>query len=52
MPDISEYPAPILTYFTGLLGVLVGTIIQLFVFHILVVSKHRDVIFGVQVDRR
>jgi len=26
MPNISEYPRPILTYFTGLLGVLVGMI--------------------------
>jgi len=31
MPNISEYPRPILTYFTGLLGVLVGTIFQVFV---------------------
>jgi len=31
MPNISEYPRPILTYFTGLLGVLVGMIFQVFV---------------------
>ena len=31
MPNISEYTRPILTYFTGLLGVLVGMIIQVFV---------------------
>jgi len=31
MPNISEYPRPILTYFTGLLGVLVGMILQVFV---------------------
>ena len=30
-PNISEYPGPILTYFTGLVGVLVGMIIQIFV---------------------
>ena len=30
MPNISEYPRPILTYFTGLLGVLVGMIFQVF----------------------
>ena len=29
--NISEYPRPILTYFTGLIGVLVGIIIQIFV---------------------
>ena len=27
----SEYPGPILSYFTGLVGVLVGMIIQIFV---------------------
>jgi len=26
MQNISEYPGPILTYFTGLVGVLVGMI--------------------------
>ena len=31
MPNISEYPTPILTYFTDLLGVLVGMIFQVFV---------------------
>jgi len=31
MANISEYPGSILTYFTGLLGVLVGMIIQIFV---------------------
>ena len=31
MPNISEYPRPILTYFTGLLGVLVWMILQVFV---------------------
>jgi len=31
MPNMSEYPRPILTYFIGLLGVLVGMIFQLFV---------------------
>ena len=31
MPNISEYPRAILTYFTGLLGVLVGIIFQVFV---------------------
>ena len=31
MPNISEYPRPILTYFTSLLGVLVGMIFQVFV---------------------
>ena len=31
MPNISEYPRPILTYFTGLLAVLVGMIFQVFV---------------------
>jgi len=31
MPNISEYPGPTLTYFTGLVGVLVGIIIQIFV---------------------
>jgi len=31
MPNISEYPRPILTYFTGSLGVLVGMIFQVFV---------------------
>jgi len=30
MPNISEYPRPILTYFTGLLGVLVGMTFQVF----------------------
>ena len=30
-PNISEYPEPILTCFTGLVGVLVGMIIQIFV---------------------
>ena len=30
-PNISECPIPILTYFTGLLGVLVGMIFQVFV---------------------
>ena len=29
--NISEYPGPILTYFTGLVGVLMGMIIQIFV---------------------
>jgi len=29
--NISEYPGPILTYFTGLVGVLVGMIIQIFI---------------------
>jgi len=31
MPNILEYPRPILTYFTGLLSVLVGMIFQVFV---------------------
>ena len=31
MPNISEYPRPIFTYFTGLLGVLVWMILQVFV---------------------
>ena len=31
MPNISEYPRPILTYFTGLLGVLVRMIFHVFV---------------------
>ena len=31
MLNISEYTRPILTYFTGLLGVLVGMIFQVFV---------------------
>ena len=31
MQNISEYPGPILTYFTALVGVLVGMIIQIFV---------------------
>ena len=31
MPNISEYPRPILTYFEVLLGVLVGMIFQVFV---------------------
>jgi len=31
MPNISEYTRPILTYFTGLLGVLVGMIFQVFI---------------------
>jgi len=31
MPNISKYPRPILTYFRGLLGVLVGIIFQVFV---------------------
>ena len=31
MQNISEYPGPILTYFTGLVGVIVGMIIQIFV---------------------
>ena len=31
MPNISEYPRPILTYFTSLLGVLVGMIFQVFI---------------------
>jgi len=31
MPNISEYPGPILTYFTDLLGVFVGMIIPIFV---------------------
>jgi len=31
MPNISEYPRHTLTYFTGLLGVLVGMIFQVFV---------------------
>jgi len=30
-PNVSECPGPILTYFTGLVGVLVGTIIPIFV---------------------
>jgi len=30
-PNISEYPGPILTYFTGLVDVLVGMIIPMFV---------------------
>ena len=30
-PNISEYPGPIFTYFTDLIGVLVGTIIPIFV---------------------
>jgi len=29
MQNISEYPKPILTNFTGLVGVLAGTIIQI-----------------------
>ena len=31
--NISEYPGPILTYFTGLVDVLVGMIIPMFVWH-------------------
>jgi len=31
MPNISEYPRLILTYFTGSLGVLIGMIFQVFV---------------------
>ena len=31
MQNISEYPRPILTYFTGLVGVLVGMIYHIFV---------------------
>ena len=31
LPNISECPGPILTYFTGLVGVLVGIIIPIFV---------------------
>ena len=31
MPNISEYPRPILTYFTASLGVLVGMILRVFV---------------------
>ena len=31
MPNISEYPGSILTYFTGLIGILVGKIFQIFV---------------------
>jgi len=31
MPNISEYSGPTLTYFTGLLGTLVGIIFQVFV---------------------
>jgi len=34
MPNISEYPRPILTYFTGVLGVLVGMIFQVFVWRL------------------
>ena len=34
MPNISEYPRPILTYFTGLLVVLVGMIFQVFVWQL------------------
>jgi len=30
-PNISEYPGPILTYFTGLVGTLVGMIFQVFI---------------------
>ena len=30
-PNISEYPGPILTYFTGLVGALVGMIIPIFI---------------------
>jgi len=30
-PNISEYPGPTLTYFTGLVGVLAGMIFQIFV---------------------
>jgi len=30
-PNISEYPGPILTYFIGLVGVLVGMITPIFV---------------------
>jgi len=31
MPNISECPGRILTYFTGLIGALVGMIVQIFV---------------------
>ena len=31
MPNVSEYPGPIFTYFTGLVIVLVGMIIPIFV---------------------
>jgi len=34
MPNNSEYPRPILTYFTGSLGVLVGMIFQVFVWQL------------------
>jgi len=34
MPNISKHPRPILTYFTGLLGVLVGLIFQVFVWQL------------------
>jgi len=34
MPNISEYPRPILTYFTGSLGVLVWMIFQVFVWRL------------------
>jgi len=34
MPNISEYPRRILTYFTGSLGVLVGMIFQVFVWRL------------------
>jgi len=31
-PNISEYPGPIFTYFTGLVGIMVGMIIRLLTF--------------------
>ena len=34
MPNISEYPRPILTWFIGLLGILVGKIFQVFVWRL------------------
>jgi len=32
MQNISEYPGPIFTYFTGFIGVLVGMIFQVFTY--------------------
>ena len=36
-----EYPGPILTYFTGLVGVLLGMVIQIFVWRSGDVRKRR-----------
>jgi len=44
--NISECPVPILTYFTGLVGVLVGTIIQMFVWQSLETLLWQPVKFG------